>query len=123
VNSTSPTGSWIIQVNATDAFGNSGYGSTSTLVTLPLSQQPPSSPTGSEFNYLWIVVIALVAALAVLASFIVYRRGRMVRRVLKVDLEAIHAEAKKVENNEFFKNVQEQLKEQKSNPQNGADRK
>ena len=121
VNSTNPTGSWIIQVNATDAYGNSGYGSTSTLVTLPPSQQPP--PTGSAFNYLWIVVIALVAALAVLASFIVYRRGRMVRRVLKVDLEAIHAEAKKVENNEFFKNVQEQLKEQKNNPQNGADRK
>jgi hypothetical protein len=123
VNSTNPTGSWIIQVNATDAYGNSGYGSTSTLVTLPPSQQPPSSPTSSAFNYLWIVVIALAAALAVLASFIVYRRGRMVRRVLKVDLEAIHAEAKKVENNEFFKNVQEQLKEQKSNPQNGADRK
>ncbi len=121
VNSTNPTGSWIIQVNATDAYGNSGYGSTSTLVTLPPSQQPP--PTGSAFNYLWIVVIALVAALAVLASFIVYRRGRMVRRVLKVDLEAIHAEAKKVENNEFFKNVQEQLKEQKNNPQNGSDRK
>ena len=122
LNSTSPTGTWLIQVNATDAYGNSGYGSTSTLVTLPPSQQPPS-PTSSAFNYLWIVVIALVAALAVLASFIVYRRGRMVRRVLKVDLEAIHAEAKKVENNEFFKNVQEQLKEQKNNPQNGADRK
>jgi hypothetical protein len=60
-------------------------------------------------------VIGLVAALAVLASFIVYRRGRMVRKVLKVDLEAIHAEAAKVENNEFFKNVQEQLKEQRQN--------
>jgi hypothetical protein len=122
LNSTSPTGTWFIQVNATDAYGNSGYGSTSTLVTLPPSQQPPS-PTSSAFNYLWIIVIALVAALAILASFIVYRRGRMVRRVLKVDLEAIHAEAKKVENNEFFKNVQEQLKEQKNNPQNGSDRK
>jgi len=62
-----------------------------------------------------------VAAIAILASFIVYRRGRMVRRVLKVDLEAIHAEAKKVENNEFFKNVQEQLKEQRKNPQNSTD--
>src|SRR5260370_20277247 len=122
VNSTNPTGSWIIQVNATDAFGNSGYGSTSTLVTLPPSQQPPPSPTSSAFNYLWIVVIALVVALAVLASFIVYRRGRMVRRGLKLDLEAIHAEAKKVENNEVFTNVQEQLKEQNNNPQNGADR-
>src|SRR5438552_2382107 len=117
VNSTSPTGLWFIQVNATDAYGNSGYGSTSTLVTLPPSQQPPS-PTSSAFNYLWIIVIALVAALAILASFIVYRRGRMVRRVLKVDLEAIHAEAAKVENNEFFKNVQEQLKEQRKHPSN-----
>jgi len=120
VNSTNPVGSWLIQVNATDAYGNSGYGSTSTLVTLPPSQQPPS-PTSSAFNYLWIIVIALVAALAILASFIVYRRGRMVRRVLKVDLEAIHAEAKKVESNEFFKNVQEQLKEQKRNPQDSTD--
>jgi len=122
VNSTSPTGIWIIQVNATDAYGNSGYGSTSTLVTLPPSEQPPS-PTSSAFNYLWIIVIVLVAALAILASFIVYRRGRMVRRVLKVDLEAIHAEAKKVENNEFFKNVQEQLKEQRKNPQDSTDAK
>jgi hypothetical protein len=116
VNSTSPTGIWIIQINATDSYGNSGYGSTSTLVTLPPSQQPPASPTSSAFNYLWIVVIVLVAALAVLASFIVYRRGRMTRRVLKVDLEAIHAEAEKVENNEFFKSVQEQLKEQRKDP-------
>jgi hypothetical protein len=118
VNSTSPTGTWFIQINATDAYGNSGYGSTSTLVTLPPVQQPPPSPTSSAFNYLWIIIIALVAALAVLASFVLYRRGRMVRRVLKVDLEAIHAEAAKVENNDFFKNVQEQLKEQRKGSSN-----
>jgi hypothetical protein len=40
----------------------------------------------------------------------------MVRRVLKVDLEAIHAEAAKVENNEFFKNVKQQLKEERKDP-------
>jgi len=114
VNSTNPAGIWFIQVNATDAYGNSGYGSTSTLVTIPPTQQPP--PQTSTFNYLWILVIGLVAALAVLASFIVYRRGRMVRRVLKVDLEAIHAEAAKVENNEFFKNVKQQLKEERKDP-------
>jgi len=68
------------------------------------------------FNYLWVLVIGLAAALAVLASFTVYRRGRLVRRVLKVDLEAIHAEAAKVENNEFFKNVKQQLKEERKDP-------
>jgi hypothetical protein len=30
-----------------------------------------------------------------------------------VDLEAIHAEAKKVENQDFFKKVQEQLRQQR----------
>jgi hypothetical protein len=122
LNSTSPTGIWLIQVNATDAYGNAGYGSTSTLVTLPPSQQPPSPPS-SVFNYLWTIVIALVAALAILVSFIVYRRGRMVRRVLRVDLEAIHTEAAKVENNEFFKNVREQLKEQRKDSSNEPPRK
>src|SRR5256712_650677 len=123
VNSTSPTGLWFIQVNATDAYGNSGYGSTSTLVTLPPTQQPPPSPTSSAFNYLLPIVQRLDAAFPSPHSFIVYRRGRMVRRVLKVDLEAIHAEAKKVENNEFFKNVQEQLKEKRKNPQDSTDAK
>ena len=122
VNSTDPSGVWIIQVNATDVFGNSGYGSTSTLVTVPpIQQPPPPPPQSSTFDYLWIIVIALVAALTILASLVVYRRGRVMRRVLKVDLEAIHAEAKKVESNEFFKNVQEQLKEQKKDPPKNSD--
>jgi hypothetical protein len=121
VNSTDPSGIWIIQVNATDVFGNSGYGSTSTLVTVPVTQQPPAPPPqSSTFDYLWIIVIALVAALAILASLIVYRRGSAVRKVLRVDLEAIHAEAKKVESNEFFKNVQEQLKEQRQNNEDSS---
>ena len=112
VNSTNPAGIWLIQVNATDPYGNSGYGSTSTLVTIPPSTQQ-LTPQTSTLSYLWILIIGLVAALAVLASLIVYRRGKLVRKVLKVDLEAIHAEAAKVENNEFFRNVQEQLREQK----------
>src|SRR2546425_2655038 len=121
VNSTSPVGSWLIQVNATDAYGNSGYGSTSTLVTLPPTQQPPPPPTSSAFNYLWIIVIGLVAAIAILASFIVYRRGRMVRGVLKGELEAIYPEAKKGENKQVFKKVPEKLKEKRKNPQNSTD--
>ena len=119
VNATNPAGIWFIQINATDSYGNSGYGSTSILVTIPPTQQPAPPPLQtSTFNYLWIVVIGLLAAIAVLVSFIVHRRGRMVRKVLQVDLEAVHAEAAKVENNEFFKSVQEQLKEERKSPSN-----
>jgi len=115
VNSTDPAGIWQIQVNATDIYGNMGQGSTSTLVTMPAGTQQSST-----FNYLLVVVIALLGGLAVLVSWIVFGRKRVLRRVLKVDLEAIHAEAKKVENQDFFKKVQEQLRQQKKESEDGT---
>jgi hypothetical protein len=108
VNSTNPAGIWQIQVNATDVYGNTGQGSTSTLVSVS-----PAPQQSSTFNYLLIAVIGLVGGLAVLVSWIIFGRRRVLRKVLKVDLEAIHAEAKKVENQDFFKKVQEQLRQQK----------
>jgi len=109
VNSTNPYGIWQIQVNASDSYGNMGQGSTSTLVSVPAA--PPQQ--SSTFNYILVVVIALLGGLAVLVSWIVFGRRRVLRRVLKVDLEAIHAEAKKVENQDFFRKIQEQLKQQR----------
>jgi hypothetical protein len=115
INATDPSGVWIIEVNATDPYGNSGYGSTSTLVIIPPTQPPQQTPT---FYYL-LVVVALAAALAILGSWVVYRRGRISRKVLKVDLEAVHQEAEKIGNNEFFKRIQEQLKELRNDPRDG----
>ena len=109
VNSTNPYGIWQIQVNASDSYGNMGQGSTSTLVSVPAA--PPQQ--SSTFNYI-LVVLAVLGGLAMLVAWMVFGRRRVLRRVLKVDLEAIHAEAKKVENQDFFKKVQEQLKQQKS---------
>jgi len=60
VNSTNPAGIWQIQVNATDAYGNAGQGSTSTLVSILTSPQQSST-----FNYLLVVVIALLGGFAV----------------------------------------------------------
>ncbi len=108
VNSTNPAGIWQIQVNATDTYGNTGQGSTSTLVTMPAAAQQSST-----FNYLLVVAVALLGGLVVLVSWIIFGRRRVLRRVLKVDIEAIHAEAKKVENQDFFKKVQEQLRQQR----------
>lgn len=119
INATNPSGVWLVDVNATDQYNNFGAGSTSILVTVP-PQQPMQQPLQqtSTFAYLELLVIVLVAALTILGSWVVYRRGRISRRVLKVDLQAIHDEAQKVENQEFFKKVKEQLKEQKSEDPN-----
>jgi hypothetical protein len=110
VNSTNPAGIWQIQVNATDIYGNMGKGSTSTLVSVPATTPPQQSST---FNYLLVVVLALLGGLAVLVSWMIFGRRKVLRRVLKVDLEAVHAEAKKVENQDFFKKIQEQLRQEK----------
>jgi hypothetical protein len=115
VNSTNPAGIWQIQVNATDTYGNMGQGSTSTLVTMPAAPQQSST-----FNYLLIVAVALLVGLAVLVSWIIFGRRRVLRKVLKVDIEAIHAEAKKVENQDFFKKIQEQLKQQRNEKEGGT---
>ncbi|HZY46313.1 MAG TPA: hypothetical protein VFE96_00820 [Candidatus Bathyarchaeia archaeon] len=108
VNWTNPAGIWQIQVNASDIYGNGGEGTTSTLVSIPTAPQQSST-----FNYLVIVTFAVAVGLTILGSWIAFGRRRITRRVLKVDLEAVHAEAKKVENQEFFKKVQEQLKQEK----------
>ena len=108
VNSTNPAGIWQIQVSANDSYGNVGQGSTSTLVSTPNAPQQSST-----FDYLLVVVIALLGGLAVVGTWIIFGRRRVLRRVLKVDLEAIHAEAKKVENQDFFRKIQEQLRQQR----------
>ena len=118
INSTNPAGIWQIQVNASDSYGNAGQGSTSTLISLP----PTSPQQSSTFNYLLVVAIAVLVGFGVLVSWLVFGRRRVLRRVLKVDLEAIHAEAKKVENQDFFKKVQEQLKQQKMESSEGKDK-
>jgi hypothetical protein len=74
---------------------------------------PAAPQQSSTFNYLLVVAIALLGGLLVLVSWVIFGRRRVLRRVLKVDLEAIHAEAKKVENQDFFKKVQEQLRQQR----------
>ncbi|HEV2118957.1 MAG TPA: hypothetical protein VGS11_02445 [Candidatus Bathyarchaeia archaeon] len=120
VNSTNPAGIWQIQINATDSYGNSGQGSTSTLVSIPPATPPPQQ--SATFNYLLVLLIVIIAGFAVLVSWLVFGRRRVLRRVLKVDLEAIHAEAKKVANQDFFKKVQEQLKQQKMESSGGKDK-
>src|SRR3989442_3528629 len=97
-----------MQVNPSGSFGKMGEGSTSALVSIPARPQQSST-----FNYLLVVVIGLLVGFAVLVSWLVFGRRRVLRKVLKVDLEAIHAEAKKVENQDFFKKVQEQLRQQR----------
>ncbi len=100
VNATSPSGLWLIQVRASDIYGNAGQGSTLSTVSVP--QQNP------VFSYWFLFVLLLVGA-ALLVAVLFLKRRRIFRRELEVDLRAVGLEAQKIENQEFFKSVKEQL--------------
>jgi hypothetical protein len=107
VNASSPSGIWSIQVSASDPYGNAGQGSTSLLASVPPQQ---SFLTSNLFLILLLVLTALGTGLGL---FLLLKKRGVIRRELKVDFNAVQREVAQVENREFFKSLQEQLRERK----------
>jgi hypothetical protein len=107
VNASSPSGIWSIQVSASDPYGNAGQGSTSMLASVPPQQ---SFLTSNLFLILLLVLTALGTGLGL---FLLLKKRGVIRRELKVDFNAVQREVSQVENREFFKSLQEQLRERK----------
>jgi hypothetical protein len=108
VNASSPSGIWSIQVSASDAYGNAGQGSTSLLASVP---PQPSFLTSNLFLILLLVLTALGTGLGL---FLMLKKRGVIRRELKVDFNAVQREVAQVENREFFKSLQDQLKKKRS---------
>ena len=71
-----------------------------------------SSGTLSLPLYYFAILAALVAALLV-GGFLAFRRHKVTHAKLKIDLEAVKSEAGRIENQEFFQSVKDQLKKDK----------
>lgn len=107
VNASSPSGIWSIQVSASDPYGNAGQGSTSLLASIPPQQ---SFLTSNLFLVLMLLLTALGTGLGL---FLLMRKRGVIRRELKVDFKAVQREVEQVENREFFKSLEGQLRERK----------
>ncbi len=101
ISGSDPSGLWVIQVSASDSYGNSGQGSTSTLVSVPPQQGPLTS--------FWFLSVLAAIAAGALIGFLFLKRKRILRRQLHVDLTAVGLEAHRVMDQDFFKSIQEQL--------------
>jgi hypothetical protein len=99
IASSDPSGVWVLQVTASDSFGNSGQGSTSMLV----------SAVQSPLTSFWFLSVLGAIGAAVLILFLFLKRKRILRRQLQVDLTAVGLEARRVMDQDFFKSIQEQL--------------
>jgi hypothetical protein len=108
---TSTSKTFTIAVTVTDNSGSSSIPSTSAVSVQANSQS--SSGNLSLPLYYFAILAAVVAALLV-GGFLAFRRHKVTHAKLKIDLEAVRSEAGRIENQEFFQSVKDQLKKDKN---------
>jgi PKD repeat protein len=98
-----------VTLTVTDNSGSSGS-KIATVTVQPIS----GSPGGSvSFPLYYFGVLAVVIAALLVGLFLAFRRHKVTHARLKIDLEAVKAEAGRIENQEFFQSVKDQLKKDK----------
>jgi hypothetical protein len=114
VQSSDPSGLWMLQVTAVDSYGNSGQGATSLVVTPP--PPPPTSPQNALSSF-WLLAVLAVITAAALGGFTLLRRKKMLPPHLQVDLKSVDVEAERFMRGNFFKSLQEQLAKKRNIPE------
>jgi hypothetical protein len=99
-----------ITVTVTDNSHSTSPPSTAAISVQATSQS--SSGTLSLPLYYFAILAAVVAVLLV-GGFVAFRRHKVTHANLKIDLEAVKSEAGRIENQEFFQSVKDQLKKDK----------
>ncbi len=104
-----PGGLWSLSVSGSDSAVAPNSGSATRAITL---QASPSSGNATLPLYYFGILAAIIAAMLG-GGFAYFRRHRVTHANLKIDLEAVKTEAGRIENNEFFQSVKEQLRKEK----------
>ena len=102
---------YTVTVTIRDNSGNSAS-TTSGAITI----QPSSSNNSSNnvsFPLYYFGILAALLALLFVGGFLAFRRHKVTHARLKIDLEAVKAEAGRIENQDFFQSVKDQLKKDK----------
>jgi len=89
---------------------NNGSTKTATSSITVQSNQPNNSVS---FPLYYFGILAALIAVLLTGAFLAFRRHKVTHARLKIDLEAVKAEAGRIENQEFFQSVKDQLKKDK----------
>jgi hypothetical protein len=92
-------------------YDNSG--STSSMTSKPITLQQVQSSSNVSFPLYYFGILAALIATLLIGTFVAFRRHKVTHANLKIDLEAVKAEAGRIENQEFFQSVKDQLKKDK----------
>ncbi len=88
-------------------------GSTISVTSSPITVQPIQSSSNVSFPLYYFGILAALIAALLIGTFLAFRRHKVTHARLKIDLEAVKAEAGRIENQEFFQSVKDQLKKDK----------
>jgi hypothetical protein len=98
-------GLWSLVVKASDSATPANAGTATRAITIQ------NNPPASFPLYYYGIIAAIIAGL--LAFFLVFKRRRVTHARLKIDLEAVHSEAGRIESSEFFQSVKDQVRKEK----------
>jgi hypothetical protein len=99
-------GLWSLIVIVSDSSSPPNSGTATRAITI---QNTTASPSAS-FPLFYFGIIAAIIAASLTATLLVFRRRRVSHTSLKIDLDAVHSEAGRIENQEFFKTIKEQVR-------------
>ncbi len=106
----SSPGTYTVKLTVTDNSGSTASSSS----TVTIKAAPSSGGTASVPLYWFGIIVALIAAMLG-GGFFYFRRHRVTHAKLKIDLEAVRSEAGRIESQEFFQSVKDQLKKDREN--------
>jgi len=96
-----PSGTWLVEVDAFDPYGNSGKSSSTSPVSVPA--QP-----GYATTFTWLLPLLVVFGLGVVV--ILHRYRQVSRSEVKLDVQAVKTQAARVKEDAFLQSIQAQLK-------------
>lgn len=109
VNATDPSGTWLMTVTASDAYGNTGQNSTSLFVNTP-GPQGPQNPSAFSLLSSWTFWLLVLALIATGFGILILRSRGASHREVKIDVQAIKHQADQVKSDDFLQSIQAQLK-------------
>ena len=99
-------GLWSLIVKASDSTTPANTGTATRAITIQ-NNSPASFPL-----YYFGIIAAIIAGLLI-AAFLIFKRRKVTHARLKIDLDAVHSEAGRIESSEFFQSVKDQVRKEK----------
>jgi hypothetical protein len=104
--STDTGGLWSLVVKAADYPSPANTGTATRAINI-------QNNTPASFPLYYFGIMAGAIAGLLFAVFLVFKRRRVTHARLKIDLEAVHSEAGRIESSDFFKSVKDQVRKEK----------